>query len=124
MNLPSPKHAPQFGNQTIDVALLEEQYEMERDDAIAKVVKLCKQMENDGATDCHKKLQPKVSPVVDNSLIGSEIELLYSCDYLTEVQLISGVRVLLRWSRLEIEFIYNGVKAHCMKVIFQLLRRC
>ena len=80
MNLPSLKHTPQLGTQTTDVALLEERYEMERDDAVAKVVKLCKQMENDGATDCHKKMQPKVSPAVDNALIGSEIELLFSCE--------------------------------------------
>ncbi len=54
MDLPSLKHTPQLGTQTTDVALLEERYEMERDDAVAKAVKLCKEMENDGATDCHE----------------------------------------------------------------------
>ena len=47
---------------------------MKRDNAVAKVVKLCEQMENDGAADCHEKLQPKVSPAVDEAPIESEIE--------------------------------------------------
>ncbi len=79
MNLPSHKHTTQLGTQTRDVAQLEEQYEIERDDVFAKAVKIHEQMENDGATDHHEKLQPKVRHAIDEALIGSEIELLYSC---------------------------------------------
>ena len=68
---------PWLGTQTTDEGLLEEQYKMERG-CSCKGSQLHEQMENDGATDRHKKLQPKVSHSVDEALIGSEIELLYS----------------------------------------------
>ena len=76
MNLPSRKYTPQLGTQTSDVAKLEERYEKERDIAVAEAITLREQKENDGTTDHHEKLQPTVSPAVDEALIGSEIELL------------------------------------------------
>ena len=78
MNLPSRKHLPQLGTQTLDVAKLEERYESERETAVAEAIKLREQMENEGATDRHERLQPSVSPAVNEDLIGSEIEILYS----------------------------------------------
>ena len=45
IKLPSRNHMPQLGTQLTNVALLEEQYEIERDDAVAKAVELCKQTE-------------------------------------------------------------------------------
>jgi hypothetical protein len=79
MDLPSRKVTPRLGQRTVDVEMLDERYEEERQRAIDEAVAMRAQLENEGVIDKHEKLQP-ARPDVDEKLIGVELEILYSYD--------------------------------------------
>jgi len=79
MDLPPRKVTPRLGQRTVDVEMLDERYEEERQSAINEAVAMRAQLENEGVIDKHEKLQP-ARPDVDEKLIGVELEILYSYD--------------------------------------------
>ena len=79
MNLPSRKNLPQLGGKTADVDALEMQYEIQKDKAVEEAIKLREELEEQGMTDRHEKLQPP-RPDVDEKLVDVEIEMLFSYD--------------------------------------------
>ncbi len=79
MNLPSCKVTPGLGQRTVDVEMLDERYDEERQPAIDEAVVMRDKLENEGILDRHEKLQP-ARPHVDKKLIGVELEILYSYD--------------------------------------------
>ena len=79
MDLPSRKVTPQLGQRTVDVEMLDERYEEERQRAVDEAVTMRDELENDGVIDKYEKLQP-TRPDMDANLIGVELEILYSYD--------------------------------------------
>ena len=79
MDLPSRKVTPQLGQRTVDVEMLDERYEEERQRAIDDAVTMRAELENDGVIDKYEKLQP-TRPDMDANLIGVELEILCSYD--------------------------------------------
>ena len=79
MNLPSCKNLPQLGEKTADVDALEMRCKMQKDKAIEEAVQLREDLEEQGMTDRHKKIQPS-RPDVDEKLVNVEIEMLFSYD--------------------------------------------
>jgi hypothetical protein len=79
MDLPSRKVTPWLGQRTADVEMLDQRYEDKKARAIEEAVAMREQLENEGITDKHERLQP-TRPDVDEKLIGAELEMLYSYD--------------------------------------------
>ena len=65
---------------------------MQKDNAVEEAIKLRKELEEQGKTDRHKKLQPP-RPDVHEKLVNIEMEMLFSYDKSDGTLIICGVRV-------------------------------
>ena len=73
IELPSCGNRSMLGTKAKDINALDDMYETEKEQFVVDAEKLREELEMEGKTDRHERMQPTTMPDIDENFVGAKI---------------------------------------------------